>query len=169
LRAECVPRACGEVVEIGIGSGLNLPFYSSDVQHVYGIDPSVELQRMARKRAAMGSIKVEFISRSAEEPLPFVSGSIDTVLVTWTLCSIPNALQALQQMKRILKPCGHLIFVEHGRSVDPGVVVWQDRLTPLWERIGAAATSTARLTVLWRRQDFGSSRLKRSTFPGHVR
>jgi len=68
LRAECVPRARGDVVEIGIGSGLNLPFYSSDVQHIYGVDPSTELQQMARKRAAMGSIKVEFVSRSAEEP-----------------------------------------------------------------------------------------------------
>jgi ubiquinone/menaquinone biosynthesis C-methylase UbiE len=166
LRAECVPRACGEVVEIGIGSGLNLPFYSSDVQHVYGIDPSVELQRMARKRAAMGSIKVEFISRSAEEPLPFVSGSIDTVLVTWTLCSIPNALQALQQMKRILKPCGHLIFVEHGRSVDPGVVVWQDRLTPLWERIGGSCHLNRKIDALVETAGFRIVEIKTFYLPG---
>src|SRR5258708_17926240 len=135
LRAECVPRACGEVVEIGIGSGLNLPFYSSDVQHVYGVDPSLELQQMARKRAAMGPIKVEFISRSAEGPFPLATASIDTVVVTWTLWSIPDASQALREMKRILKPSGHLIFVEHGRSGDPDVVVWQDRVTPLWKPI----------------------------------
>jgi ubiquinone/menaquinone biosynthesis C-methylase UbiE len=107
------------VVEIGIGSGLNLPFCSSDVQHVYGVDPSVELQQMARKREAMGPIKVEFISRSAEESLPLASASIDTVVVTWTLCSIRDPSPALPQIKRILKPSGHLIFVEHGRSGDP--------------------------------------------------
>jgi ubiquinone/menaquinone biosynthesis C-methylase UbiE len=136
LRAEWVPQARGDVVEIGIGSGLNLPFYSSAVQHVYGVDPSLELQRMARKRAAEVRDRVEFLLQSAEERLPLADASVDTVLVTWTLCSIPDASRALQQAKRVLKPSGRVIFVEHGRSSDPGVVVWQDRLTPLWKSIG---------------------------------
>ena len=134
LRADWIPRARGEVLEIGIGSGLNLPFYSPEVQRVYGVDPSVELQRMARKRVAPGRLPVEFLSQSAEEPLPLPSASVDTVVVTWTICSIPNVEQALQQMKRVLKPSGRLIFLEHGRSPDPSVVAWQDRLTPIWKR-----------------------------------
>ncbi len=133
LRAEWIPHARGEVLEIGIGSGLNLPFYSPEVQRVYGVDPSVELQRMARKRVAARRLPVEFLSQSAEEPLPLPNESVDTVVVTWTICSIPNVDQALQQMKRVLRPSGHLIFLEHGRSPDPSVVAWQDRLTPLWK------------------------------------
>ncbi len=133
LRADWIPRARGEVLEIGIGSGLNLPFYSPEVQRVYGVDPSVELQRMARKRVAARRLPVEFLSQSAEEPLPLPNESVDTVVVTWTICSIPNVDQALQQMKRVLRPSGRLIFLEHGRSPDPSVVAWQDRLTPLWK------------------------------------
>jgi ubiquinone/menaquinone biosynthesis C-methylase UbiE len=133
LRADWIPHARGEVLEIGIGSGLNLPFYSPEVQRVYGVDPSVELQRMARKRVAAGRLSVEFLSQSAEEPLPLPNASVDTVVVTWTMCSIPNVEQALQQMKRVLRPSGRLIFLEHGRSPDPSVVAWQDRLTPLWK------------------------------------
>jgi ubiquinone/menaquinone biosynthesis C-methylase UbiE len=133
LRAEWIPHARGEVLEIGIGSGLNLPFYSPEVQRVYGVDPSVELQRMARKRVAARRLPVEFLSQSAEEPLPLPNASVDTVVVTWTICSIPNVEQALRQMKRVLKPSGRLIFLEHGRSPDPSVVAWQDRLTPLWK------------------------------------
>jgi ubiquinone/menaquinone biosynthesis C-methylase UbiE len=122
LRAEWVPQARGKVLEIGIGSGLNLRFYSSQVDHVFGVDPSIELQRMARKRAQTASVNVEFLAQSAEEPLPLACESIDTAVVTWTLCSIPNPLQALKQMRLLLKPTGRLIFVEHGRSSDPGVV-----------------------------------------------
>src|SRR5260370_9786466 len=88
---------------------------------------------MARKRVAAGRLPVEFLSQSAEQPLPLPSASVDTVVVTWTICSIPNVEQALQQMKRVLKPSGRLIFLEHGRSPDPSVVAWQDRLTPLFK------------------------------------
>src|SRR5713226_8685045 len=129
LRADWIPHARGEVLEIGIGSGLNLPFYSREVRRVYGVDPSLELQRMARKRAAAGRLPVEFLAQSAEQPLPLPDASIDTVVVTWTLCSIPDVSPALQQMRRVLKPSGRLIFLEHGRATDPRVVAWQDRLT----------------------------------------
>jgi len=135
LRATWIPHARGEVLEIGIGSGLNLAFYSSDVQRVYGVDPSIELQQMARKRVAAGSVPVEFLLQSAEEPLPFANASIDTVVVTWTLCSIANAPRALQEMRRVLRTSGRLIFLEHGRAPDAGVVAWQDRLTPIWRRV----------------------------------
>ena len=136
LRAAWVPRASGEVLELGIGSGLNLPFYSGEVRKVYGVDPSLELQRLARQRATGGRVEVQFLAQSAEEPLPLGSGSIDTAVVTWSLCSIPDAPKALGHVKRVLKPSGLLIFLEHGRSPDPGVVAWQDRITPLFKRIG---------------------------------
>ena len=135
LRAASIPQARGEVVEIGIGSGLNLPFYSSGVQHIYGVEPSAELQRIAHRRAVERPAPVEFLKQSAEDPLPLASASIDTVIVTWTICSIPNPAKALQEMRRVLKPSGRLIFVEHGRSPDFPVTVWQDRLTPVWRRI----------------------------------
>jgi ubiquinone/menaquinone biosynthesis C-methylase UbiE len=88
LREAWVPQARGEVLEIGIGSGLNSPFYSSEVTRAYGVEPSLVLQEMARRREAAGRTKVEFLSQSAEEPLPFPDQSIDTIVMTWTLCSI---------------------------------------------------------------------------------
>jgi ubiquinone/menaquinone biosynthesis C-methylase UbiE len=135
LRAAWIPLARGEVVEVGIGSGLNLPFYSSDVHRIYGVDPSVELQRIARGRVVASPVEVEFLSQSAEEQLPLADASIDTVVTTWTLCSIANAPKALREMKRVLKASGRLIFLEHGRAVDPGVADWQERITPLWKNI----------------------------------
>lgn len=134
LRAEWIPLARGEVLEVGMGSGLNLPFYGPKVQKVYALDPSVELQSLARKRVA-GPIKVEFLLQGAEERLPFPEASMDTVVTTWTLCSIANAPLALRQMRRVLKPNGQLIFVEHGRAPDAGVIAWQNRLTPMWKRV----------------------------------
>jgi ubiquinone/menaquinone biosynthesis C-methylase UbiE len=135
LRAAWIPLARGEVLEVGIGSGLNLPFYSSDVRRIYGVDPSVELQRIARGRVVAAPVEVEFLSQSAEEQLPLADASIDTVVTTWTLCSIANAPKALREMKRVLKAGGHLLFLEHGRAVDPGVADWQERITPLWKNI----------------------------------
>jgi ubiquinone/menaquinone biosynthesis C-methylase UbiE len=160
LRAAWVPHARGEVLEIGIGSGLNLPFYSSNVHRVYGVDPSVELQRMARKRAMAGPIEVEFLSQSAEEQLPFANASIDTVVITWALCSIPNAPKALQQVKRVLKASGRLIFLEHGRAPDPGIAVWQDRITPLWKHIGGGCHLNRKIDDLIMAAGFRITELK---------
>src|SRR3954465_3252973 len=135
LRASWIPHARGEVLEIGIGSGLNLPFYSPQVEHIRGVDPSLELQRMGRKPLPAGRIQIEFLPQSAEEPLPLADGSIDTIVMTWTLCSIANPSQALEQVAGVIKPGGRLMFLEHGRAPDVGVVSWQDRLTPYWKRI----------------------------------
>jgi ubiquinone/menaquinone biosynthesis C-methylase UbiE len=136
LRAEWLPRARSDVLEVGIGSGLNLPFYTSDVRRVLGVDPSLELQRMARARLGASLIQVDFFAQSAETPLPLPAASVDTTVLTWTLCSIPDASSALRQIRRVLKPDGQLIFLEHGRAPDARVVAWQDRLTPVWKRIG---------------------------------
>src|SRR5262249_48486071 len=131
LRAEWLPHARGEVLEVGIGSGLNLPFYSSAVQCIYGVDPSLELQRMALKRATATPVRVEFLAQSSEDTLPLGDGTMDTVVMTWTLCSIPDASRALQQMKRVLRKSGRLVFIEHGRSPDRRTAAWQDRMTPI--------------------------------------
>ena len=133
-RDRMVPAATGRVLEIGIGSGLNLPLYSPSVQHVIGLDPSPSLLEMARG-AQRRNLPVDFIEGSAEG-IPLEKASIDTVVTTWTLCSIPDADSALREMHRVLKLAGRLLFVEHGRAPDPNVVWWQDRLTPIWKRLG---------------------------------
>jgi ubiquinone/menaquinone biosynthesis C-methylase UbiE len=159
-------RARGDVLEIGIGSGLNLAFYSSDVDQVCGVDPSAELQQMARKRAIEHCAKVDFLLQSAEEPLPLSAESIDTVVMTWTLCSIPNPLKAFHQIQRVLKPCGHLIFVEHGRSPDCGVAAWQDRLNPLWKRIGGGCNLNRKVDDLLGTAGFQIEDMRTSYLPG---
>ncbi len=166
LRAEWVPQARGEVLEIGIGSGLNLPFYSSQVQHVYGVDPSVELQRIARKRAEALPIQVEFLPQSAEAPLPLANASIDTIVVTWTLCSIPNVPQVLLQLKRLLKADGRFIFLEHGRAPDSSVVAWQDRLTPIWKHIGGGCHLNRKVDDLITTAGFRIVELRTGYLPG---
>lgn len=133
-RAKVVPHARGIVVEIGIGSGLNLPVYGPGVERVIGIDPSPKLLAMARRRARAVRFPVEAIEASAED-VPLPAASADTVVTTWTLCSIPDAVRALGEMKRLLKPGGHLLFVEHGRAPDRGVRVWQNRITPCWRHL----------------------------------
>jgi ubiquinone/menaquinone biosynthesis C-methylase UbiE len=165
-RAVWIPRARGNVLEVGIGSGLNLPFYSKEVQRVYGVEPSLELQRMARARAAAGSIPVEFISQAAEEPMPLPDASIDTVVITWTLCSIPNASQALRRIRRALKPAGRLIFIEHGRAPDPSVAAWQDRLTPAWRRLAGGCHLNRKVDDLVRSAGFTITELKTCYLPG---
>jgi len=134
-RGRVVPAAEGRVLEVGIGSGLNLPFYGAGVRQVIGLEPSPKLLAMARRAAGAQAGKVEFIKGSAES-IPLDRGSVDTVVTTWTLCSIPDAARALAEMRRVLKPDGRLLFVEHGRAPEPNVVWWQDRLTPAWKCVG---------------------------------
>ena len=134
-RAKFIPLASGIVLEVGVGSGLNLPFYGPKVEKLYALDPSLQLWKMARQRVKEAPFPVEFLAESAE-CIPLKDGSADTVVTTWTLCTIPNALRALTEMRRVLKPKGQLIFVEHGHSPDPGVLAWQNWLTPVWKRIG---------------------------------
>jgi len=166
LRAAWVPRASGDVLEVGIGSGLNLPFYSPEVRRVYGVDPSLELQRLARQRASGARVRIEFLPQSAEEVLPLDSGSIDTVVVTWSLCSIPDTSKALGQMKRVLKPDGRLIFLEHGRAPDPGVVAWQDWITPIFKRIGGGCHLNRKIDDLIGAAGFHISELTTGYQPG---
>ena len=134
-RNRVVSAVEGHVLEIGIGSGRNLPFYSRKVARVIGLDPSPKLLSMARANLRADLGLREFIEGSAEA-IPLQNESVDTVVTTWTLCSIPDAHQALRETRRILRPGGRLLFVEHGRAPDPGVRRWQDHLTPVWKRLG---------------------------------
>jgi ubiquinone/menaquinone biosynthesis C-methylase UbiE len=113
---------------------LNLPLYGSAVTRVVGLDPSPELLRVASRRAADGVVPVSLLRGSAEH-VPFADAVFDTIVMTWTLCSIPNAMAALTEMRRVLRPGGRLIFVEHGLSPEIRTARWQHRLTPYWKRI----------------------------------
>jgi ubiquinone/menaquinone biosynthesis C-methylase UbiE len=121
---------------------------------------------MARKKGAGGHAKVEFLSQSAEEALPLPDQSIDTIVMTWTLCSIPDAPKALAQMKRVLKRDGRLLFIEHGRSPDASVVAWQDRLTPIWKKIGGGCHLNRKIDELLAAAGFSIGELKTEYLPG---
>lgn len=132
-RKKIIPQAEGRVLEIGIGSGLNLPFYDlKSVSCVWGIDPSRTLMNMIPEFPARQPFPVHLMTGSGEQ-IPLDSHSADTIVVTYTLCSIPDIRQALAEMRRVLKPTGRLLFCEHGRAPDIDVSRWQDRLTPLWK------------------------------------
>jgi ubiquinone/menaquinone biosynthesis C-methylase UbiE len=126
--------ASGRVLDIGIGSGLNLPFYGQQADHVCGVDPSAELLQFAQERAHKTQVPVELL-RGSGEALPLGDESIDTVVMTFTLCTVNDAARTLAEIRRVLKPAGVLLFAEHGRAPEIGVARWQDRLTPIWKRV----------------------------------
>lgn len=131
-RRALVPLAKGRVLEIGIGTGRNLPFYDrSQLSQLVGVDPAMQMHRLAKKRSEEAGLNVELMGLSAEK-LPVPDDSFDTVVCTYTLCSIPDPAQALAEVRRVLKPGGQFLFCEHGRAPDANVARWQDRLQPLW-------------------------------------
>ncbi len=135
LRRELVAGACGRTLEIGIGSGPNLPLYDPGrVEAVVGIDPSAALLRLARRRSEGLPFPV-WLVRATAERLPFADAAMDSVVSSWTLCSIPDLDAALAEIGRVLRPGGRFLFVEHGLAREPGVARWQRRLTPLWRRL----------------------------------
>jgi ubiquinone/menaquinone biosynthesis C-methylase UbiE len=134
-RSQIVPRARGRVLEIGIGTGLNLSFYdAAKVQHVCGVDPAAQMHPLAQRRAQAIAIPVETLPLVIEQ-IGADTASFDTVVTTFTLCTIPDPVSALEEMRRVLKPGGELLFCEHGTAPDAGPRRWQERLTPLWKPI----------------------------------
>jgi len=134
-REKVVPAAKGVVLEIGIGTGLNLPFYNPEkVERLIGLDPSEESWHLAEKRVAAVKFDVDFVGLPEGE-IPLDDGSVDTILVTYALCTIPDPVAALQGMKRVLRPGGELIFCEHGKAPDANVHKWQNRLDGIWGKI----------------------------------
>ena len=146
-RVRVVPQARGIVIEVGIGSGLNLRFYGPQVQRLYALDPSAELLCMARRKASVTPLSVQFFACSGES-IPIDDHSVDTVLTTFTLCTIPDPLGALREMRRVLKPGGRLLFAEHGLAPDPSVRRWQHRCNPLWNRIAGGCNLDRKIEEL---------------------
>lgn len=153
LRQRYVPLATGKVLEIGIGSGLNLPHYAPTVQRVIGVDPSAELGELARIRAQQAAVEVEVVGLSGET-LPSENASFDSIVCTWTLCTIPDAQQAIAEMRRVLKPGGQLLFIEHGLSNELSVAKWQRRIEPLWKKIAGGCHLTRKADDLLREGGF---------------
>ncbi|MBA3392855.1 MAG: class I SAM-dependent methyltransferase [Deltaproteobacteria bacterium] len=135
-RERWVPRAHGRVLELGVGSGLNLAFYDpTRVEQVVGIDPSAALLARAAARVKDAKVPVE-LQQARAEALPFADASFDSALVTYSLCSVDDLSRAVAEVRRVVKPAGELVFVEHGRAPDRGPQRWQRRLTPVWRRVG---------------------------------
>ena len=133
-REKVVPLARGDVLEIGMGTGLNLPYYNSaNITRLWGLEPAAEMRAKASKVAATVDFPVTFLDHPGED-VPLADNSVDTVLVTYALCTIPDALAALAQMRRVLRPNGQLIFCEHGQAPDPKVRRFQNWLNPVWGR-----------------------------------
>jgi ubiquinone/menaquinone biosynthesis C-methylase UbiE len=141
-RRRLVQEARGRVLEVGVGAGANLPFYGAGVGELIGLEPSEPLLERARRRAS--GTAARFLQAAAEE-IPMESRSIDTVVMSFTLCSLPRAADALAEVRRVLKPGGALLFVEHGRGPEPRVQRTQDRLTPLWRRIAGGCRLNLRI------------------------
>lgn len=134
LRARVAAQLDGDVLEVGFGSGRNVAFYPPSVQRVRAVDPSVLGRRLAARRVAATQVPVEYVGLDGQS-LALEDGTIDHVLTTWTLCTIPDVQAALFEIRRVLRPGGAIHFLEHGRSPDAKVANWQDRLTPLQRRI----------------------------------
>lgn len=132
FRERVIAQAEGRVLEVGAGSGLNLPLYTSRATEVIALDPHPKLLSMLRKQHASTEIRSV---RASAEAIPLRASSVDTVVITWTLCSIPDVEKALREMHRVLKTGGKLLFVEHGLAPEAGVQRWQHRLSPLWKRL----------------------------------
>jgi ubiquinone/menaquinone biosynthesis C-methylase UbiE len=166
-RQRVIGGAAGRVLEIGIGSGLNLPLYGDAVEEVIEIDISPELLAMAERAAQRRGLRVRLLEDSAEHlPSAIADGSIDTVVVTWALFSIPDARAALVEAQRVLRPNGSLRFVEHGRSPDTSVAWWQDRLTPLWRRCSGGCHLNPKTEHLLRSVGFRLTDLATGYAPG---
>ena len=165
-RAQIVPQAEGRVLEIGIGSGLNLSFYDpAKVSVIVGVDPSAAMQKLAQQRAAQISIPVEMIALELGQ-IQAADASFDSIVCTFTLCTIPDADAALQEMRRVLKPGGKLLFSEHGLAPDLPVVRWQHRLTPLWKPFSGGCHLNRDIPALIRAGGFSIGQLDSSYLKG---
>jgi ubiquinone/menaquinone biosynthesis C-methylase UbiE len=164
-RARCLEGVRGRVLEVGFGSGLNLPFYPPAVTHVVAIDPSGASAKLARTRIAAAPFPVETIGLSAET-IPVADGSFDTLVSTFTLCTIPDVASALAEMRRALAPDGRFVFLEHGLSPDPSVARWQSRLNGLQGAIFGGCHLTRRISALVEHAGFRIERLEHEYLEG---
>ncbi len=165
-RAKVVPLAHGRVLEVGIGTGLNLSFYDkTKVDTLIGLDPSPELQVLARKRAAEAGIDVDWRTLSSEK-IPLDDASIDSIVVTYTLCTIPDIHAALLEMRRVLKSNGAIYYSEHGLAPDESVSKWQNRLNPIWKVIAGGCNLNRKIPTLLENAGFRVDDLQTIYLPG---
>ncbi|MFQ6007312.1 MAG: class I SAM-dependent methyltransferase [Woeseia sp.] len=165
-REKIVPLAEGDVLEIGIGSGLNLPFYDArKVRKVWGLEPSQGMRKLAAKNLESLDLDLEFIDLPGEE-IPLETDSVDTVLVTYTLCTIPDTVTALEGMRRVLKPSGRLLFCEHGVAPDEDVRRWQDRLNSGWSKIAGGCNMNRNIPEMINAAGFRITDDQRMYIPG---
>ena len=165
FRRRVAGAAEGVVLELGAGSGLNLPFYGGAVRRVLALEPAAPLRDRAQARAGSLALPVEVLAASAEA-LPLEDHSVDTVVTTWTLCTVPEASRALAEARRVLRPGGALLFVEHGRAPEPAVARWQDRLDPLWTRIAGGCHLNRPIDAMIAAAGFRIAALETSRIPG---
>jgi ubiquinone/menaquinone biosynthesis C-methylase UbiE len=168
-RKKVVPRAEGRVLEIGFGAGHNLPFYNpSKVSYIWALEPAAEMRARAAGRVAANRIPMEFLDLPGEQ-IPLPDGEADTVLVTYTLCTIPDVHRALGEMRRVMKPNGRMIFCEHGEAPDAKVKRWQERLTPAWKAIGGGCHPGRAIPLLIREAGFRVEKMETMYLPGTPR
>ncbi|KKM92082.1 hypothetical protein LCGC14_1222060 [marine sediment metagenome] len=166
LRSELVPLAKGRVLEVGMGSGINLAFYNPNtVEMVYGLEPSEGMRRKAQSNLKRSSMRVEWLGLPGEQ-IPLDDNSVDTVLLTFTLCTIPDWSTALQQMKRVLKPGGELLFLEHGEAPEENIRKWQHRITPGWKKLAGGCHLNRSIADLIRDAGFELTELENFYLPG---
>ena len=165
-REKVIPLATGEVLEIGIGSGLNLPFYHGDnVKHLTAIDPSKAMWNENSVDTQKLPFAFDFVEAYAED-MPVDNNSFDTVVITYTLCSILDTHKALDEMKRVLKPNGKLLFCEHGKAPDKAVQKWQNRINPLWKRLGGGCNLNRDIPMILKDNGFNIDVMDTMYIPG---
>ena len=164
-RQKVVPLVEGKVLEVGVGSGLNLPFYDkSKIDELWGLDHSEELSDMARKVADRENIVVNFISSGAEE-IPLPDSYFDSVLITYTMCTIPEVARANKEIKRVLKRGGKLIFCEHGEAPDENIRKWQKRINPFWGKLAGGCNINRKIPSLIQNAGFEIVELEEMYLP----
>ncbi len=164
-REKIIPLASGNVLEIGVGSGLNLPFYTSKVKTLTAIDPSKELWKRTQINIEKLPFDFKFLIASAEN-IPENDHSFDCVVITYTLCTIPNLKLAFSEIKRVLKPNGKLLFCEHGKAPEKGIQKYQNIINPFWKRIGGGCNLNRNIPALIEENGFTISKLETMYLPG---
>ncbi|MBT8220285.1 MAG: class I SAM-dependent methyltransferase, partial [Bacteroidia bacterium] len=165
-REKVVPHAFGHVLEIGAGSGLNFSYYDADkVDHLFALDPSSDMLSIAERQLNDLHLRVELIQAVAEE-IPLETNSIDSIVITYTLCSIPDVDLVFPEFKRVLKPTGKLIFCEHGRAPDHTVRKWQNLLNPVWKHVGGGCNLNRDIPQMIKDGDFAIQQLNTMYIPG---
>lgn len=164
-RRKIVPHAEGRVLEIGFGSGHNAPYYDADkITHLYALEPSASWRKLGQKRIDQLPFSTEWVDLPGEE-IPLANESVDTVLVTFSLCTIPGAEAALDGMRRVLKPGGKLVFLEHGAAPDPGVAKWQDRLNGVWGKLAGGCHLNRKPDSLISKAGFSIDKIEQGYIP----